>query len=143
MAKSRSESSKYESRYGGGHITAAQYLAELMCERIAKKNKKELVPHFWKTSLWKQTFCSQLLAANALLKLYEIKAITLALKENLHALSLRTKFLDPIIKDKQERLNREAAATPQVIERVEPTNPFPAKPFIEKKSILDKLRDLE
>src|SRR5687768_11913796 len=109
MAKNRSENSKFESNYGGGHITAAQYLAELMCERIAKKNKKELGPRFWNTSLWKRTFCSQVLAANHLLKLYNSKAIVAALKEVPWAYSLRAEFLDPVIKDKQERMDRQAA----------------------------------
>ena len=47
MAKNRSDSSKYESRQGGGWITSAQFLAEVMCERYAKKNGEELVYKFW------------------------------------------------------------------------------------------------
>ena len=41
--------SKYPSRYSDGKkVTAAQYITELICEKRAVKDKKELPNNFWK-----------------------------------------------------------------------------------------------
>jgi hypothetical protein len=60
---------KYESKYGAeGLITAAQFLAEEICQRIAKKENKVLGYRFWQKPEWKKIFQRQIVAANALLK---------------------------------------------------------------------------
>ena len=93
-------SKKYPSRYSEQRITAAQYLAELMCERQARKNSEELTKQFWNLPHWKKPFKSQLFAANGLLKLYPevvlVRAICSKQAENIY--SLRSPILNDIIK---------------------------------------------
>lgn len=136
---------RYKSRYTDKLVTIPQYLAEQMCERIARKNKEELVYQFWNTTKWKRTFLYQLQIANGLLKIYSSEAIINVLKNNPTAFSLNAKFLDPLFAAEQERLDRlekaeekiEIPPTPVVdtTQKVRPT-------FQEGKSTLGKLRGL-
>ena len=75
MAVNESEESRYQSSYGGGWVSAAQRIAEIMCERQAKSKKVDLPPKFWNLPTWKRSFMQQILAANSLLKVYKPKSI--------------------------------------------------------------------
>lgn len=75
MAKERSEKSPYHSRYSEGYVSAAQYITELVCEKKAAREKKELPIFFWKLPAWATYFKSQIGTANKLLKTYSSKAI--------------------------------------------------------------------
>ena len=101
-------SSKYPSRYthGDKKVTAAQYLAEVVCERQAQKDKKELPKQFWNLPHWKKKFTSQLFAARGLLKLYDEAVIIKAVKAEKarYIYSLRAPTLDDIIKECQHTL---------------------------------------
>lgn len=147
MAKEKTDNSKYESAYGGGFITSGQFIAELMCGRLAKKNKKELPNKFWNMPAHKRSFMQNILAANALLKMYHPKAIIAAIRKAPNLYSLRAPWLDDLIKQEQEQLE----AFEEKVE-TQPTTPLPAdisiteKPresFAIKKSPLDKLRELD
>ena len=59
MARNYSEDSRYESRYGGGWVAPHQILAEVMCERIAAKEKTSLPAKFWDLPRWKKHFLMQ------------------------------------------------------------------------------------
>jgi hypothetical protein len=149
MADKMSDKCCYPSRYGGGWITAAQYLAENMCARMARKDSKDLPPLFWNTGAWKRTFLMQLRHANGLLKLYEVAVIVAALKRAKRVYSLGAKMiLDPLFQEEQEKWDlqkqaREAAPPPP------PPSPPPAasaKPrdvYNPQQSLLGKLRNLE
>tara|TARA_R100000008_G_C3499583_1_gene122960 strand:+ start:79 stop:498 length:420 start_codon:yes stop_codon:yes gene_type:complete len=105
---------KYPSRYSNDkRVTAAQYLAELMCERQAQKNKKELPNQFWNLPHWSKKFKSQLFAAYGLLKLYDETAIIKAVKskEARNIYSLRAPILDDIIKEQQHKLELDKTKT--------------------------------
>ena len=52
-------------------MTAAQYLAEIMCDRRAREMKKTLPPQFWKVKPWDATFRQQAAAANRLFRLLD------------------------------------------------------------------------
>lgn len=71
MADNKTTKSKYQSRYGGGYITAAQYITELTCEHAARATKRNLADFFWNDPIWKKDFLAQLNHANKLLKIYE------------------------------------------------------------------------
>lgn len=73
MAKQRTSVSKYESRYGGGWITAGQRLAEMACERIA--GEKGLGLRFWNTTPWSSVYRREAAHASRLLKRFEAEAI--------------------------------------------------------------------
>lgn len=150
MALERSEASPYKSRFGGGWMTPVMYLAEGMCDRQARAKNKGLVDHFWTKPPWNREFKMQARNAAALLKLYSPEAIMRALRtpKGKKAYSLAAPWLDPLIKEEQEILDRNqqkleaaiASATeapaPKVTEK-----PRPA--FVPKQSKLNKLRNLD
>ena len=81
MAENKSDNSKYESMYGGGFITSAQYICERLFENIAKKRKKTLGNCFWNDPYWKKDYQWQIVSANKLLKTYTPSVIIQALKD--------------------------------------------------------------
>lgn len=82
MAKQRSKKSTYPSRYGGGHVTIAQYITEFLCENIAKSKGKELPPQFWEQDEWAKLFKLQIVLLNRqIIKKYHPRAIVKALKD--------------------------------------------------------------
>ncbi len=147
MAKERTEASRYESRYGGNAITPAQFIAELMCERLAKKDKKDLPVKFWNLPTWKRTFLQQVLAANTLLKVFSPKAILQALKREPKVFSLRAPWFTPVVQEEQQKCDvaeaKQEAAPPPVVETKPPVVEQPRPTIATKKSILNKLREYE
>jgi hypothetical protein len=91
---------KYPSKYSNGkEVTAAQYIVEMICERIAKKNKKDLHYRFWISPEWEKEYKGQIAAAHKLLKKYDFNTIVHALKstEGSKIYSLRAPHLSDII----------------------------------------------
>lgn len=150
MAKQESENSRYESKFGGGFVSPAQFIAEIMCSRMAKKDGYDLPMQFWKLPAWKKNFMSQVLAANATLKLYSVKAILTALRKVPNAYSLRARWLVDVMEKEQIQYETvEAKIEAKIKEEVVPA-PSPAKPpeaprpsFTPKKTTLGKLRKLD
>lgn len=151
-----SPKSNFKSRFAPGeYVSAAQYLAENMCDRKARSKGTALPARFWKVdgSIWKREFLQQVRHANALLKAYSVEAIIRALrtKEGKRIYSFGATWLDPIIKAEQEALDRQkaaaeatAAATPPPLtgDEVAPVEkPRPA--FVPGASPLTKLRNLD
>lgn len=136
----------YISRYTDKKISASQYLAERICERLAKKDNTDLPAKFWTLPKWKRTFLYQLQIANGLLKLYRADAIIAALRKAPRAFSLAANFLDPIIQTeeakfiKQENIanNKSHDIPAQDID----TTAKPRPVFNDRQSIVSKLGDL-
>lgn len=149
MAKERTEKSKYKSRYSpNGWVTAAQYIIELVCERKAQNEERDLPVKFWNLSEWEAYFKKQLRRCHALLKKYDEKAIIRALKDQRASriYSLHAPWLEPVIIDHQktvdiEKKNRETATIQT------PTNrqTIHSKPRQRRKTqgIVGKLRELD
>ena len=140
MAKERSDKSKYQSRHGGGWITPAQFLAELMCERFAKKNGQDIPPKFWYKDPWKKEFFKQLSIANRLLEKYDPAIVSKALRspEGKKIFSLGAPWLKKLI-DYEEYKFKEIN-----IEKIEESKVLPTKQsFVVKKSTISKLKDIE
>lgn len=125
-------SNKYQSRYSDSQVTAAQFITELICEKKALKQKKDLPQQFWKIDEWKAYYRQQILAANALLKMYDEIAIIKALKSerSYGVFSLRAPQLDTIIEVEQRLLIKEAET--KIV--VAPTTNQPRPQFTEKKN---------
>lgn len=150
MAAKPSNKSKYESQYGGGWISAGQWLAELMCQRQANMNKKGQLPNkFWSRPEWERAYKTQLLLANGLIKAYSAKAVGCALrrKEGKKVFSLGAKWLDPVVAEEQRRIEQEEALAAEAV----PLPALPAKdaplpnsrpPVVLKKSMLSKLKGI-
>ena len=134
------------SRYtdNGKKVGPAQYLAEVMCERISKKQNTGDLPHkFWATPKWNRTFLYQVQLANSLLKMYRVEAIIMALRRRQDVYSLNAQFLDPLIKEMERKINKEEEKLAQSVEdKPVDTTETPRQSFTEKKNILSKLRDL-
>lgn len=96
----------YKSISTGEDCTAAQLLAEMMVLRRAAKQKVKLVGHFWQAQPWKKYYGEQIIAANAILKIFDIQAVLNALKrrEGNWQYSLRTKGLTDIIQEESTKL---------------------------------------
>lgn len=135
----------YRSRYivDEKPITFQQYIAETMCERLAKKNGTDLPVRFWQNPRWGKEFRKQVLAVNSLLKLYCPAAIILALRATPNLYSLCATWFDDILKEKQcaiqPILDTDTQAQEEWAElKAQATKPRPT--FNPKSSTLNKLR---
>lgn len=123
---------------------APQYLAELMCKRLAQKNKQTLPSKFWNLPEWRMIYKNQLIAAHALIKVYDPRAIIAAVERKTFSwvYSLRYPGLRQAILEEEAKLKIadkkiEKAVAPQI------ENPTlePQKPFSNKQSRTSKLDD--
>lgn len=144
MSKKRTDKSRYPSRYSPrGFVTAAQYITELICERKAAREKKELPIKFWDLKEWNKFYRYQIMLANKMLKEYKEVAIIRALRDDYrckNTYSLRSPFLGGIIKE-YEVMDVSADQSRKKIEA-----DFSKKStFRERKSsgIIHKLRELD
>jgi hypothetical protein len=154
VAQNKTEKSCYQSRFGSGWITGAQFLAENMCSRKSRAGFGGELPHkFWKDKYWEKQLQLQLLHANKLLKQFDISDILVALKhpdaKRLYSLGLHS-VLNPLIeRERNLRISREKQQENSKIDLVQwseveiDINQQPRKPFASHKSSLQKLRDLE
>ena len=143
MAKNRSEKSRYPSRYSpGGWVSASQYITELVCEKKAQREKKELPIKFWENKEWSKYYKYQITLANKLIKKYGEEPIVAALRDKRcwSTYSLRSPFLEKIIQVKAEQVvERPASAEYNINDSEEVKH----KTNNNKKSIISKLRDLD
>lgn len=112
---------KLKSRYTTTPINEAQYIAEILCERQAKRNKEDLPFQFWNLDKYKRDFLLQLRFANILIKTYSFEAICSALKtpQGLRIYSLGAKWFDPIIRTEQEKIDRKIEVREERSEKVD------------------------
>jgi hypothetical protein len=135
---------KYPSKYSNGKtVSAAQYITEMICEHLAKKEKRDLHYRFWVNKEWAKYYKSQIFTAHKLLKKYSEKAIIEALKTPVaqKIYSLRAPHLLAII-DQQEKILQAKADLVQEVSITRTTeNTGSAKKI--SKNIIDKLKELE
>jgi hypothetical protein len=151
VAKKRTSKSKYPSRYSpNGWVHAGQYITELICEKKARTEGKELPLKFWELKEWLKFYKYQITLANKLIKEYGEHVIISALNDKRmwkcysrmwKCYSLRSPFLKKVIeeyKDKEE-------VAKKIAQKIE--YDFSEKKTFEsnnkKKSIISKLKDLE
>ena len=143
MPKEQTETSRYPSKYSPGQfVTAAQYITELICEKKASSQKKDLPNKFWNLPEWNKFYRQQILAANSLLRLYKAKAIVAALKskESWNIYSLRSPKLDALI-EAETRNIKEVEVSIRDIEI--DINTAPRPDVKNKKNALNRLREIE
>lgn len=134
----------YKSAHSFEQVKPAQYLAEIMCIRMARKNKETLPVKFWNTPKWKMPYKQQIIAANALLKIYEPEHIIAAVnrKDCQWIYSLRFPGLNQKIleeKDRIEKLNTNLSKVENIEYEPQLINEKPMEPFSKK----NKLRNLD
>lgn len=67
MSKTKTDVSKYRSPSTGDYCTSAQYIAEIICQRSADKEKVGTLPYkFWNLPKWKKLYVRQVALANKL-----------------------------------------------------------------------------
>lgn len=140
----KQECKKYPSKYSNGkRITSAQYITELICEKMAKKEKKDLHYRFWVTPEWEKYYRNQIASAHALLKKYSDTAIIRALNNHKaeKIYSLRAPHLPAIIESEQHKLDNENKVLSKTYERR--TNISFGNTQTNKRNILSKLKDLD
>lgn len=72
------------SKYGGEsplYVTPAQYLTELLCERIAKQKGHDLPIKFWELPNWSKLFRRHIGEANKILRSHTIHDVLEVLKD--------------------------------------------------------------
>lgn len=154
MQDERTPARPYRSLYGGGWLTPAQFLAEGMCARQARKDKTELPLKFWNEEKWKRVFLLQHRFALSLLKVYDAESVMRALRTSTGkgVYSLGAKFLDPLVRDEQRKAERQEAARaaksvePPVSSEPPAERPKEAEPprpaFVRKQTNLSKLKNI-
>lgn len=134
---------KYLSKYSNGkEVSAAQYISEMICERIAKKNKKDLHYRFWLSDEWQKQYKGQIAAANKLLTKYTCSRVIKALltKNGLKIYSLRAPHLIGIIEQTPEP-NEESYENKAPVNRVLLNKGKSA--VNNNKNVLDKLKEID
>lgn len=133
----------YPSKYSNGKsVSAAQYITELICEKKAKLDKKDLHYRFWVSPEWESFYRNQISSAHKLLKKYSDVAVVRALK-NTRAekiFSLRAPHLPPIIEHEQQLLDAENQTLSLKIDRKDNVS---FSKTSNKPNIISKLKDLE
>lgn len=146
MSKNKTEKSKWESRYGGGFVTPAQYIAEVICERLAKKDRLVLSEKFWNKEPWKTRFLLQIRTIHSLLNVYDASAIIAVLSKDKfkHVYSLRYKPLQEAFDlEIQQRKIKEQALKEQLSKiETKPPEIF-NREVMKNKSLKNRLDELE
>jgi hypothetical protein len=135
---------KYPSKYSNGKdVTAAQYITEMICERLAKKEKKDLHYRFWLSKEWEKQYKGQIGQANKLLKKYDAKDIINALlsKAGSKIYSLRAPHLCGIIDKYISSKPKQTTTQKKEIERHLFDVGIQHKK--DKKNVLDLLKDID
>lgn len=135
---------KYPSKYSNGKsVSAAQYITEIICEKSAKLQKKDLHYRFWTNKEWEKFYKDQIASAYKLLKKYPDIAIIKALNSSKAAkiYSLRAPFLIPIIEEEQLKTQHENQELSLKLNRQ--TNISFDRQANKQSNIISKLKDLD
>lgn len=137
MSKQRTDVSKYRSPSTGDYCTGAQYLAEIICQRCADRDKVGTLPYkFWNLPKWNKLYVRQVGLANKLVKKYGDDFITfIKSKKGFKILSLGMKGIE-------DQYKRYASSKPEksveIIEIEEGGSTFSRKSF-NQNSLIAKL----
>jgi hypothetical protein len=135
---------KYPSKYSNGKsVSAAQYITEMICEKRAKTEKRDLHYRFWTNKEWSAFYRNQIASANKLLKQYSCNAIVRALNnpkmEKIY--SLRAPHLIPIIELEEAKILNENNELTLQLNR--PDNVKFEKSKEKTSNIISKLKDID
>jgi hypothetical protein len=134
---------KFISRYSNNkEVSAAQYIVELICEKRAKLEKKDLHYRFWLTKEWERYYKNQIATAHKLVKKYNPIAIVKALQDSKTSktYSLRAPFLIAIIEQHQKILESQNKEFSKNIDR---STQKTYKKNQSSANILSKLEDID
>lgn len=136
---------KYPSKYSNGKtVSAAQYITEIICEKKAKLEKKDLHFRFWTNKEWSAFYRNQIATANALLKKYSETAVIRALGSSTSSriYSLRAPSLINTIKQQEKLLESELNQEKKSV-NIQRNISNIGKTEKKKTNLLDKLKDID
>ena len=143
MSKQRTDVSKYKSPSTGEYCTEPQYVAEVLCQRQAKKEKVGTLAYkFWNSGKWKNIYIRQISSANKLIKEFGdgvlIKFINSKEGRDIFSLGMRT-IKEKISKFKNN-ISQDNISEASIVVR---TNSYePRKPFGEK-TLFQKIKEID
>lgn len=141
MPKKPTEKSKYPSIYSPGvYVSCEKFICELLCQRHAYFENKDLPVKFWELPRWKTEFVKKIVHINRLLGQYSEEVIIKALRDP------KGRRLYSATSPKLKPLLEKYASMPQVsikedIEELE-ENLGLRKPSNEKKNLRSKLDEV-
>ena len=144
MATNKSDHSRYKSPSTGEYCTAAQYVSELMCQRMAENNNEgSLCYKFWNTKKWRRTYINQIIKANELVEKYDERAIVKFLNSDRgkKIYSLRFPNLESMIAEEERKL-KILDKNSNDTDYKDSSGSQPRKPFGQQ-SDMSKLRNLD
>ncbi len=100
---------KFQSRYGGGTVTPAQYIVEIICEKKAHAAKETLPNRFWDLATWDAFFRKWVRPANKCIKQFGAMSVVNALRDPRSGKrwSLYTEFMLGLIKEHAKKIKEE------------------------------------
>lgn len=124
-------------------VSSAQYITELICERKAIKDNKDLHYRFWLSKEWSSFFKNQIATAHKLLKQYSDKAIINALltKQGQKIFSLRAPHLPAMIEQQEVDLSKQNTIMTKEIDRKQDKSY--SQHNAKNKNIISRLKELE
>jgi hypothetical protein len=137
---------KYLSKYSNGKtVSAAQYITELICERKALKDKKDLHYRFWVNKEWAAFYRNQIASAHKLLKNFPDKAIIRAInsEHGKKIYSLRAPHLGDMIRKEVDLLEKENTILKTPLERKDQIVFEKTTDRNIKRNIFSKLKDID
>ena len=144
MPEKPTDKSRYKSPSTGDYCTCAQYVAEIVCNRVAEKENVGTQAHkFWNTPKWRKLYQYQVVLANRLIKKYPEAAVVKAVNspECRRMYSLRFPPLESIVL-KYQKIIEQQSQNSTTIEVKEGSVSRQARSY-GSKSKLQRLRELD
>lgn len=144
MSKQKTDVSKYKSPSTGEYCTEPQYIAEVLCQRQATKEKAGTLAYkFWNKGKWKNIYVRQISSANKLIKEFGegvlIRFLNSREGRDIFSLGIRT------IRQKLEAFKAKMADEPSgesvVIERQ--SNQYQSRKPFGHKTLLQRIKEID
>lgn len=136
---------KFPSKYSNGkQVSAAQYITEIICEKKAKLDKKDLHYRFWVSPEWAAYYRNQIATAYKLIKEFDAICIVKALnsKNGEKIYSLRAPHLIDLIKKEVSLSNITNKDFTLEVNRKE-NKTFSSNVSSKQKNIISLLKDID
>ena len=143
MSKQRTNVSKFRSPSTGDFCTEAQYVAEILCQRQAKKEKVgNLAYKFWNQGKWKKIYIRQISLSNKLIKEFGEGVLIRFInsREGSDIFSLGMKTIKNKIENFKKSLDKQSS---QEIIEVTRTDIDQKRKTFGQKTLIQKLKEID
>ena len=129
---------KFKSIFTGEYVMAHQWVAEVLVDRKASREKKSLPYKYWKEDpVWAKEFTKQVQQAGILMKRHGQEAVLNVIKKEAWTYSLLNKTIIQKIKEEAEVIKNRKVSEEKPVEDPNTFTPVKKK----KKSLLGKLNE--